>query len=159
MENYATVEDIVKATKPQQPQIDKLAAALCKAQAVMKHPIKDNTAGGGSFSYSYADLPSVIDAIKAAFSKHGLSFMQLPAVDLATKIVTVKTIILHESGQMMESELQMGIADFKPQTIGSGITYARRYALSAMAGIAAETDDDGSSGSGKHNVSFQRSKK
>lgn len=131
------------------PQLDELAKALAKAQAVIEHPLKKNKAGAGSFSYTYADLPAVIDSITKAFTPNGLSFVQMPKLDMAAKLVTVKTILLHISGQFLESELSMGVADTKPQTIGSAITYARRYALSAIAGIAAEVDDDGSQASGK----------
>lgn len=126
-------------------QINELAAALAKAQADIKHPLKSNTAGSGNFKYTYADLPAVIDSVVAAFSKHGLSFMQFPSTDVANRMIGLKTMVMHSSGQFMESELSMMVTDLKPQTIGSAITYARRYALSAMSGIAAETDDDGNS--------------
>jgi len=129
--------------------INKIAEALAKAQAVMGHPIKKHTAGTGSFKYTYADLPAVIDAVKLPFSSNGLSFTQLPEVDMITKTVNLTTILMHVSGQYISSVLAMGFADLKPQTIGSSITYARRYALSAMAGISSEDDDDGSAGSGK----------
>lgn len=129
----------------QSEQINELAAALAKAQAELKHPIKSNTAGAGSFKYTYADLPAVIDAVVAAFSKNGLSFMQFPSTDVPNKMIGLKTHVMHVSGQFMDSELSMMVTDLKPQTVGSAITYARRYALSAMAGIAAETDDDGNS--------------
>lgn len=125
--------------------INEVAAALCKAQAELKHPLKKNTAGSGSFSYTYADLPAVIDSIVAAFTKQGLSFTQFPSVDTKEKVVEVTTMLMHNSGQYLSSTIQMGLTDTKPQTIGSAITYARRYSLSAMAGIASETDDDGNS--------------
>ncbi len=138
--------------------INELAAALAKAQATMTHPIKKNTAGSGSFSYTYADLPAVIDVVKEAFSKHGLSFTQFPSVKVATKEVEVLTLVMHSSGQYLGSRLAMGITDIKPQTIGSAITYARRYALSAMAGIAAETDDDGNTAQGSAPKTYNRRK-
>ena len=139
-------------------QLNELASALAKAQAVLTHPAKKNKAGSGSFSYTYADLPAVIDVVKSVFTKQGLSFTQFPAVDVANRTVTVTTLIMHTSGQFLSSSLSMGLVDLKPQTIGSAITYARRYALSAMAGIAAEDDLDANDAQGNRNVSFQRRK-
>jgi hypothetical protein len=150
-------EPIVDALPPtlNMGPVNEIAAALVKAQIAIEHPAKKCKAGSGNFSYTYADLPSVIDSVKGAFTKNGLSFTQFPSVDVVNKLVTVTTLIMHTSGQFLESSLSMGLVDTKPQTVGSAITYARRYALSAMAGIAAEDDDDGSSASGKTNVSFK----
>lgn len=123
-------------------QLNELAAALAKAQADLQHPLKKRSAGQGNFKYTYADLAAVIDAVKPVFSKHGLSFAQFPDVDADKKLLTLTTLILHSSGQYLESKLSMGLPDTKPQSIGSVITYARRYSLSAVAGIAAEDDLD-----------------
>ena len=137
-------------------ELNEIAVALGKAQATLTHPAKKNKAGTGNFSYTYADLPAVIDVVKAAFTKSGLSFTQFPSVDVIERSVSVTTLIMHSSGQFLSSSLAMGLNDLKPQTIGSAITYARRYALSAMAGIAAEDDDDGNTAQGNKNISFQR---
>ena len=126
-----------------------LATALAKAQMSIKHPTKKNSVSAGSYSYDYADLATVIDCIKTAFAPNGLSFTQLPTVSIRDMSVTIKTLLLHSSGQKIESALVMGLNDIKPQTIGSAITYARRYALSCMAGIASEADDYGQKASGK----------
>lgn len=129
-------------------QVNEIASALAKAQSELSHPLKSNTAGAGSFKYTYADLPSVIDVVKKSFSKNGLSFTQFPSVDVANRSLSLTTMVLHSSGQFLSSSLSMGLVDLKPQTVGSAITYARRYALSSMAGIAAETDDDGATAQG-----------
>ena len=130
----------------QSAEIDKLVTAMAKAAPKLNHPLKKNKAGSGSFSYTYADLPAVIDAIKDVYAEQGLVIIQLPSVDITIKVAGVKTIVAHSSGQFISSFVQLGLVDLKPQTIGSAITYARRYALSAMAGVASETDDDGASG-------------
>lgn len=141
------------------PEIDKLAAALAKAQGEMKHPKKNRTATvplktGGSYSYNYSDLADVLDAIRVPFSKHGLALVQIPysyarCVQGAEKAhdmfgVGVVTRVMHESGQWLEGTLELPTQDDRPQTAGSAITYARRYMASPMSGVASEEDDDGS---------------
>ncbi len=139
-------------------EIDKLAAALAKAQGSFAHPRKTIKVNVGTYSYWYADLPAVIDAIREVFAPNGLSFTQFPSMNWKRKAVLCKTIIFHSSGQWISSEVEVTTKDFSAQSIGSGITYARRYALSAMAGVAAETDEDGSAATGKSNVSFNKKK-
>lgn len=129
-------------------QIDKLAAALSKAQGEMKHPGKNKTAtvpmkAGGKYSYNYADLADVLDAIRAPFAANGLSLLQVPFND-GPRAVGVITRIMHASGQWMEAPpLFMPCGDGRPQDIGSAITYGRRYTASPMAGITSDDDDDG----------------
>ena len=125
-----------------------LAAALAKAQAEMQHPKKNKTAGAGSYKYTYSDLASLIDAIKIPLSKNGLSFTQAPSVDVDKKTMTLTTTLLHSSGQSLTSSLTVGLLDMKPQSIGSAITYSRRYALSAIVGVASEEDDDAQAAQG-----------
>ncbi len=113
----------------------------------MKHPARTKTAkvptkSGGSYSYNYADLADVLDAVRGPFSENGLSVMQTAFSD--GMVVGVVTRIMHLSGQWIEGTLSLPCADTKPQTIGSAITYARRYSLSPMAGIASDDDDDAS---------------
>lgn len=141
-------------------QIDKLAEALAKAQGEMTHPQKNKVArvpmkNGGTYSYNYADLADAIDCIKAPFTKHGLSFVQIPFTPqhheggLRGDAIGIVTLLLHSSGQWIEGILHMPVADNKPQTIGSAITYGRRYSLCPMAGIASDDDDDGNAAQGQ----------
>lgn len=130
--------------------VNELATALAKAQGELEHPVKKKSAGAGSFKYTYADLASVIDAVKPVFNKHGLSFTQFPTVDIEKKTVSLITMLMHTSGQNLQSTLTMGLPDTKPQSIGSVITYARRYSLSAVAGIASEEDDDAQVAQGRY---------
>lgn len=129
------------------PEINHLAFALSKAQGAMRHPSKNKIAKvpmktGGSYSYPYADLADCIDAIRKPFSDNELAISQMAFND-GPNAVGVATLIMHSSGQWIYGVLYMPCADARPQTIGSAITYGRRYALSPMTGIAAEEDDDG----------------
>ena len=119
-------------------QIDALSKALSKAQGEMGGAVKD--ANNPFFKSSYADLGSVIKAIKEAFTSNRLSYTQFPVRDEAG--AGVETILMHESGQWIKSSYTLPLAKFDAQSAGSCLTYARRYALQAIAGIPA-VDDDG----------------
>ena len=111
--------------------INELAAALCKAQAEMGGAVKDSS--NPFFKSSYADLTSVIKAIKQPFSDNGLSYTQFP-VTLEDRIGVV-TRLMHNSGQWLEMDYTLPTVKKDPQASGSAITYARRYALQSIAGI------------------------
>ena len=119
-------------------KIDALAKALSAAQGEMGGAVKD--ANNPFFKSTYADLGSVIRAIKESFANNGLSYSQLPVRD--EQGVGVETILMHQSGQWIKSYYTLPLAKFDAQSSGSCITYARRYALQAIAGIPA-VDDDG----------------
>ncbi len=119
-------------------QVDALSKALSKAQGEMGGAVKDSN--NPFFKSSYADLGSVIAAIKDAFTANGLSYTQFPIRDEAG--AGVETILMHESGQWIKSSYTLPLAKFDAQSAGSCLTYARRYALQAIAGIPA-VDDDG----------------
>ena len=118
-------------------QIHDLAAALSKAQAKIKGASKDSA--NPYFKSRYADLASVWDACREALTEQGLSVSQWPSADGAA--VTVETILAHESGQFISGTLTMTAKDDTPQSIGSCVTYARRYSLAAAVGVAPEDDD------------------
>lgn len=122
--------------------IKELSTALCKAQKSMGSASKDSV--NPFFKSDYADLLSVVNAVKVPFSENGLSYSQFPIFN--DGFVGVETILMHESGEWIESELLLPMKKPDAQAAGSAITYARRYALQAIAGIPAE-DDDGNSAS------------
>jgi len=122
--------------------IGKLAEALAKAQSVMRHAVKD--AVNPHFKNRYADLAGIIDACRGPLSDNGLSFVQLP--QYVDGCVGVRTILMHTSGEFVWSELFLPMAQKTPQGAGSALTYARRYSLSAVVGIA-QDDDDGADAS------------
>lgn len=114
--------------------IHELAAALAKAQAAMKNATLNRV--NPHFKSKYADLAGIRDAVMPVLAAHGLSVVQ------AIGAGAVQTRLLHSSGQWIESECPIPpVQDM--QKLGSAITYARRYSLSAIACIAADEDDDG----------------
>ena len=116
-----------------------LARALAKAQAVMEGASKDKT--NPAFKSRYADLASVWDACRGPLTSNGLAVVQL--VTSADKTsVTVETRLLHEGGESLSSTLTLPVEKATAQGVGSAITYARRYGLSAMVGVAPDDDDD-----------------
>lgn len=117
--------------------IHELATALAKAQAAMKPAAKDSI--NPHFKSRYADLASVWDAARAALTGNGLSVVQGASAD--GERVTVTTLLLHTSGQWIQDALTSSARDASAQSVGSAITYGRRYGLSAMVGIAPEDDD------------------
>lgn len=123
--------------------IAELVAALAKAQGAMVAAAKSNT--NPHFKSKYADLASVWDAIREPLSANGLSVLQPVTAEGAA--VTVTTILAHSSGQFISEVLTMTATQNTPQGVGSAITYGRRYALSALVGVAADADDDGNAAS------------
>jgi hypothetical protein len=123
----------------QSDSITDLASALCLAQAEMGGAIKDSN--NPFFKSSYADLTSVIKVIKEPFARHGLSFVQLPVTSEGGRGVGVVTMLMHNSGQWLQSEYLLPMDKLTPQGAGSCISYARRYALQSLAGIPAVDDD------------------
>jgi len=121
-----------------------LAAALAAAQGVMKGALKDSA--NPFFKSRYADLASVVEAIRAAFSANGLSYIQ--TVEPSDKDeVRVETTLLHASGEWISCGiLSLPVSKIDAQGYGSALTYARRYSLSAAVGVAPE-DDDGNAAS------------
>lgn len=128
------------------PSITAIAKALAEFQREAKNPTnsakaKVPTKSGGEFTYTYAPLPDVITHVRPLMAKHGLAVVQSPISDQSG--VGVTTLLTHTSGEWIMSDplilpLQAGTA----QAAGSAVTYARRYALSAILGISSEDDDD-----------------
>lgn len=120
--------------------LGELAKALTVFQAQVKAVTKD---GKNPFFHSnYATLDNIIETVRAPLSNNGLSFTQFP-----TGENELLTILLHTSGEYIQSSMKMTPKDSSPQSLGSALTYARRYALSAVLGIATDEDDDGNAAS------------
>jgi hypothetical protein len=133
------------------PSIGKLVEALAKAQLKFDKVLKDND--NPAFRSKYADLATVIEATRPFLASEGLAIMQMPHArfsDSDTKELTLTTLLAHSSGEWISSDLTLPAMmreRFDAQSVGSAITYARRYALSAMTGVAQE-DDDGNKAAG-----------
>lgn len=119
--------------------LNELLAALAKAQGQISNAKKDKK--NPFFKSSYADLSSVWEACREPLSANGLSVIQ--TVEGNKEQMFLTTWLGHASGQFIKSRLPMLLTKFDAQSQGSAITYARRYALSAMVGICADEDDDG----------------
>lgn len=132
------------STNDSSPSIAALAAALAKAQAKMTGATKSAT--NPHFRNTYADLAAVWEAWRAAGPENGLSVLQLPVAS-SDRNVTIRTVLAHASGEWIASTLTMPVSKADAQAVGSALTYARRYALAAMVGIAPE-DDDGNAATG-----------
>ncbi len=117
--------------------IKELATALAKAQGQLENASKASV--NPHFKSKYADLAEVINTIRPVFAEHGLSVMQCPSFDAG--IVSVETVLMHSSGEFIASTVSAPVSKQDAQGVGSAITYCRRYALAAVAGIAQEDDD------------------
>lgn len=107
----------------------------------LKQPSKNATAGKGSkFSYKYATLDAVLSAIDEASVKVGLTYLQEPVN--VQGFIGVKTYLMDESGAIAEFAPFLVPAGKTAQDYGSALTYARRYSISAVFGVASEEDDD-----------------
>jgi hypothetical protein len=127
--------------------ITNLATALAMAQMNIKGAIKDSA--NPFFKSKYADLSSVVEAIRPAFGQCGLSYIQRVEPSDRDE-VRVETILLHASGEWLScGVLNLPVSKVDAQGYGSALTYARRYSLAAACGVAPE-DDDGNAASGKN---------
>jgi hypothetical protein len=118
--------------------IKELATALAKAQGELMGAKKDTA--NPFFKSKYADLASIVEALKACFPKYGLAYVQ--TICTSEDGVGVETLLTHSSGEWVRSDpfyLPVNKAD--AQGFGSCATYARRYSLAAIAGVAPEDDD------------------
>lgn len=122
-----------------------LAEALAAVQAELPKVGKGNRADvksdKGSYSYRYADLADINQAILPLLGKHGLSFTAMPTLDESGRFVLAYRL-QHANGDALQGVYPLPSSG-RPQEVGSAITYARRYCLCAVTGIAADEDDDG----------------
>lgn len=140
--------------------INKLSEALCKAQKNFQTPNKKNyvkvSSRNAQFDYKYADYSEVLSCVKEALNNEGISILQ-PIINNV-----VETILLHESGEYISSQTDIYITPtpikdnngnivntyIRPQDYGSAVTYARRYALSAILALDSDEDDDANRANG-----------
>ena len=114
---------------------------MSKFQSEMEAITKD--AQNPFFKSKYASLSAIIEDTRVPLGKNGLSYAQFPSGD-----ASLTTILMHKSGEWISDTYTMHPADNKPQSVGSALTYMRRYALCAVLGLAVE-DDDGNEASAK----------
>lgn len=127
----------------QSENINELAAALAKAQGAIQAAVKGKV--NPAFKSKYADLAAVWDACREQLSANGLAVIQ--TFDTTADGVFLTTTLAHSSGQWMRSVFPVRPVKNDPQGLGSATTYARRYSLAAMVGVAPDDDDDGNAAS------------
>lgn len=126
-----------------------LAAALVEFQK--NAPTIHKDARNPHFGNKYASLDAIMDAVRAPLAACGLAISQhptfvWPSIDIEQDLVpspALKTILFHESGEVLESSMMLAVEKAGPQAQGSALTYARRYAVLAVLGLVADEDDDG----------------
>jgi hypothetical protein len=133
------------------PSIASLAAALAKAQAELVNPEKSLTAtirsderGRTDQTFRYAPLSSGLDIVRKTLGQHEIATVQTTAIDQTAGAVNLTTVLAHSSGEWIASDWPVcAIADTAtPHRMGAALTYARRYALFTLVGIAGEDDVD-----------------
>jgi hypothetical protein len=133
------------------PSIGNLAAALAKAQPELINPEKSLSAtirsegiGGAEQSFRYAPLSSGLDIVRKTLGQHEIATMQTTSIDQAAGIVNLTTVLAHASGEWIASDWPVcAISETAtPHRMGAALTYARRYALFTLVGIAGEDDLD-----------------
>jgi hypothetical protein len=122
--------------------IGDLAAALAKAQGAMTNAEKDRE--NPFFHAKYATLASIWNACRGALSSNGLAVTQITS--RSENGLTLVTLLMHASGQWISSEYPVNPIKNDPQGMGSALTYARRYGLSAIIGQQADEDDEDDDG-------------
>lgn len=119
--------------------INELAAALARAQMDLRGASRDGA--NPHFRSKYATLESVLEAWYAVGPKNGLAVTQILVDAGERQGILLRTVLMHSSGQAVDSLFFMPVAKGDAQAYGSAITYARRYALMALVGIAPVDDD------------------
>src|SRR6266511_3135887 len=128
-----------------------LASALAKAQAELINPeksliatIRTGRPGDGERSFRYAPLSSGLDIVRKTLGQHEIATLQTTAIDQTAGMVNLTTTLAHASGEWIASDWPVcPIAETaNPQRMGAALTYARRYALFTLVGIAGEDDLD-----------------
>jgi hypothetical protein len=128
-----------------------LAAALAKAQAELTNPekslvatIRPNSPGEAERSFRYAPLSSGLDIVRKTLGQHEIATVQTTAIDQTAGIVSLTTVLAHSSGEWIASDWPVCAVSetATPHRMGAALTYARRYALFTLVGIAGEDDID-----------------
>ena len=128
-----------------------LAAAILAAQKAMPTIHKDSkaevpTKSGGKFSYTYLSLQGLLEVVLPVLNANGLALTQVPTIHEGRPVL--RSSLMHKSGETLTADTPLIVTGNEtPQTWGGAVTYARRYALTAMLGIAADEDDDAAAAS------------
>ena len=131
--------------------IGTLAAALAKAQGELVNPekslvatIRADARGGAERTFRYAPLSSGLDIVRKILGRHEIATVQTTSIDPAAGMINLTTVLAHASGEWIASDWPVCATGeaATPHRMGAALTYARRYALFALVGIAGEDDLD-----------------
>ena len=132
-----------------------ISKALVAAWGCIETPkhntnVKVTTRSGSTYEFSYTDLEGIFDALKAVYKENKIAVLQSPKTfhQDGNLMISVETMLLHESGEWVKSEPLSVPASNNMQDLGGQITYMKRYSLSAISGISTEKDDDANGVSG-----------
>lgn len=132
-------------------QIDKIAGALAKAQAAFTNPPRNREvmvrSDKGSYTFAYATFDAILDVVRKPLTENEMSYTQTVEFSEDGK-PRVVTTLMHSSGQWIGSTLPLMADRPGNQAFGSALTYAKRYALTALLGVAADEDDDANGADG-----------
>lgn len=135
------MSDIVQKDFETSEALDKFAQDMVRLQGALQNVNRDADVQSVKFSYKYMTLTSVWSEVRPKLQSHGFSLIQCPLK--SREGVLLKTMLLHSSGQFISSIFFMPAKQPQPQDFGSAITYARRYTMCAILGLAPDDDDDG----------------
>jgi len=147
----STVAETPKLSWSMSPTIGKLVEAIAKASLKFDPVLKDSD--NPAYRSKYADLPTVIESTRKHLAAEGVAVIQMPHAQFGpddAKMLTLTTMLSHSSGEWIASDLSLPAMmreRFDAQSVGSAITYARRYGLAAMTNVA-QQDDDGNAAAG-----------
>jgi hypothetical protein len=127
------------------PTIGAIAKALAAAQREIGVAHKDAT--NPHFRSRYADLQAIDEACRPILSKHGIAISQ--AAGYLEGLASITTRLMHADGEWIEATLHVPVSKHDAQGVGSALTYARRFGLSALAAVPAGIDDDGEAAVGR----------
>jgi len=121
-------------------EIKNVAVAMAKVTAEIQNPTRNQN----GYGYKYATLDSILEKVRPILAKNGLSILQSQEIQKSSIIVT--TLLMHISGEYIETRAEAPFTTLKGmndyQSLGAGITYLRRYAISSLLNIASEEDTD-----------------
>ena len=142
--------------------IAELAKALAQAQTAFDaikrdRTVKVQTKTGGSYTFAYAPLDTILAAIRPALAQHGLSLVQASHIDNGAEFL--RTTLLHASGEYISNDTAVLVSDRGAQAYGSALTYAARYGVTRLLCLASEDDDDGNAAEGNAAERVQRARK
>ncbi len=122
--------------------VENIHTALCAAQAEIKNPPKEKDADTGAYQYKYADISDVLETVLPVLSAHGIAVCQAPKI-VNDQMILITTLTHGASDTNVSCEYPVASANNNHQKLGGALTYARRYALCALVGVAPAQDLDG----------------